>query len=487
MNIKFFVILTVAFFFVNLTFVNLASADDSLSTKVHNQYTSFRAMGMGNAYTAVADDYSLMFYNPAGFAKKRFNEVQFSVVGVGVSPKTLTLMEDIKKASETGTESQKASAVSGVLDQYYGKSLGGSVQAAEIFWTRKHWGIAILPAHLTIDMSFNRQLGPAIDLNVIGDTTIAYGYGNDVNKYLAAGITAKYIHRVSVDRSVSALELASDSNILSTKRFKEGTSIDFDIGMLWTPNWFNKNEIKVEAVSEVKAEIKPEVKPAPELNIDEDLKPDAVTPATPPSDGKEEKRMVQSENILVNPSGDATIVDSNTKPEPGLKKEPPVKGKKKVKTEKVEVAATPVEKFPLTFSLVLRNILGGSFTQSTMVNKDATEVPNKMNFVIDAGTQYELAKFGELTFRTMVDFKNMLHPDITLSKSFHAGIEADYYPNSWFKTQLRAGMNQMYYTAGATFLFGVIHIDAVTYGEEVGTSKTKSENRVYAAKLGFNF
>ncbi len=518
--------------FALLLISTFAYADESLSTKIHNQYTSIRAMGMGNAFTAVADDYSLMFYNPAGFAKKRYNEVQFSVVGVGFSPKTKTLMDDITKASASGTESEKAAAVSGVLDQYYGKTLGGSVQAAEIFWTRKNWGVAILPANLTIDMSFNRQLGPAIDLNVIGDTSIAYGYGKDINKFIAGGITAKYIHRVSVDRSVSALELASDPNILSTKRFKEGTSIDFDIGFLWTPNWFNSKTDSATAPVTTKnsEEVTLEKTDAPDAKTtdtkvnetsNKEKKPSLIPEGDLlPDPAAEEKRSVQAEpNSLVVTTISETA-SSNTAKADAKKIETPTavsttvpaalpaaptgtdpvktpvvetakknKGKKLKEKAKTEVAAVPapVEKFPLTFGLVFRNILGGSFTQSKMVNKDATEVPNKMNFLIDAGTQYEISKFGDLTLRSMVDFKNILHPDISLTKSLHAGLEFDYYPNSWFKSQIRGGMNQMYYTAGVTFLFGIIHIDALTYGEEVGTSKTKIENRVYAAKLGFNF
>ena len=60
-----------------LAFVNQVQAAQSLNTKLNNSYTSFRALGMGNAFTAVADDYSSLFYNPAGLARKPYNEIQF--------------------------------------------------------------------------------------------------------------------------------------------------------------------------------------------------------------------------------------------------------------------------------------------------------------------------------------------------------------------------------------------------------------------------
>ncbi|MBC7742874.1 MAG: hypothetical protein H7061_11805 [Bdellovibrionaceae bacterium] len=479
---------------------SLAHAEDSLSTKIHNQYTSFRAMGMGNAFVAVADDYSLMFYNPAGFAKKRYNEFQFTMVGAGYSPKTVKLMDDIKKATETGTESQKASAVSAVLDQYYGQSLGGTVQAVEIFWTRRHWGIALLPVNLTVDMSFNKQLGPAIDLNIIGDTVIAYGYGNDISKTVSMGASVKYLHRVSVDQSVSALELASDPNVLSTKRAKEGISLDLDIGMMWTPNWFNSNATKAETVTESVIEVQPEPKleeekkrtPQSEINVKAATQfklkeTNATDPPIPlrPEDIKvvPSVEYVESPLELKDESNQVTFPD-NEIDEP-IKVKP--KARVRRRTKIVEVIPAVTERFPLTFGLVVRNVAGGSFSKSKMVNKDATDEPAKLPTTLDLGSQYELAKFGDLTFRTMIDIKNIFHPDINPTKAFHAGFEADYYPNSWFKTQFRAGLNQNYYTAGVTLLLGFIQIDALTYGEEVGTTATKIENRVYAGKLGFNF
>ncbi len=443
-------------FMLALFMASVVFADDSLSTKIHDPYVSMRAMGMGNAFTAVADDYSLIFYNPAGFAKKRYNEVQFTLAAVGYSPNTLTLADELKTATASGNDQQKATAVSNVLDKYYGKTLGGKVQAAEIFWTRKNWGVALIPVDLTVDMSFNRQLGPAIDMNVIADTTIAYGYGKELDKFWSAGLTAKYVHRDAIDQSVSFLELAADSNLLSTKRFKEGSSIDLNLGFMWTPDWFNKSILKTEAKTEEKKV--EEKKPA------------------------EDNRTIQSEE----PSSEAAsgpaaeALPSAAKPEE--------KAKIEEKPEPIKEAITgTTERFPLTFGLVINNILGGNFSKSNQVNKDALEIPTSMYRTIDLGSHYEMAKFGDLTLRSMIDFKNLLHPDITLNKSFHAGVEFDYFPNSWFKTQFRVGLNQMYATGGFTFLFGVIHIDAVTYGEEVGSATTKIQNRVYAAKLGFNF
>lgn len=465
--------------FIMLLSVASVYAADSLTTKVSAQYASIRALGMGDAFTAVADDYSLIFYNPAGFAKKKSNEVQFTFAGAGISPKTLTFANDITKASQTtGSDSDKALAISTVLEEYYGKSLGGKVQALEMFWVRKNWGVALLPVDLVIDMTINRQLGPAIDLNVKADSILAYGYGTEINKFWSAGATAKLTHRVAVEQSVSALELAADSNVLSIKRAKEGNNFDFDIGALWTPNWFNsqlnsetKFETKPESKSDIKVESKPDTKAETELKLEDDKrKPQAETTPT--------------EKVAEPTTEKPTEVAA---PAEALEIKPDVKSEDKKILAKVAPIARPKERFPLTLGIVMKNVLGGSFSKSTMVNKDATEAPKNIPRVVDIGAAYSLATFGDIEIRAMVDAKNLLHPSASTTNVLHAGVEFDYSPSGWFKSQLRVGMNQLYYTAGATLLLGVLNIDAVTYGEEVGTASTKIENRVYAVKAGVNF
>ena len=515
-------------------------AAQSLSTKVSGNYSTIRALGMGNAFSAVADDYSLIMYNPAGFARKQYNEVQITLVGAGVSSKTLTITKDIQDASDAGgTDNDKAQRISDVLAQYYGQSLGGKVQALEMFWVRKNWGIALLPFDLTLDMTINRQLGPAIDLNIRGDSALAFGYGDAINKTVDMGITAKYIHRIAVEQSVSALELATNSNVLSEDRFKEGTTFDFDLGFMYTPDWFNVASaaapvppaVEVPAVADsIKSEeVKPEEK-KPEEKKPEEKKPDEAKPlGEKPADAvKEEDRKPQAEEpavIAAEPAApaDPVAASADKKPQDAAplgtvilgegkdEKKAEVKAEEnKSAEEKLKEAAktdgkvedakaaeevksldtavkTNQEKYPLKFSFVVHNVIGGEFSLAKSVNKNATEVPTKNYRVIDVGTQYLLTDMEDFKIRAMVDFQNILHPEVTLTKSFHTGLEFDYSPSGWFRSQFRAGINQMYYTAGATLLLGVLNLEVATYGEEVGTDAAKIENRVLAAKLGLNF
>ncbi len=464
-----------------------------------------RALGMGNAFTAVANDYSLIFYNPAGFAKKPYNEVQVSLVGAGVAASTLTFADDIKKAADTvGTDTDKANAISAALDKYYGKKMGGKVQALELFWVRQGWGVALLPLDMNFELTANRQVGPVIDINLKGDTSMAAGFGSSFNKEIDWGMSGRFLHRVSLDQSITAIDLANNSNIFAEDRFKEGTAIDFDLGLMWSPTFGGTSTAEAPAPAPaptitpvapeatnppVDAATKPEEKKA------EDAKPEEVKPAEP---APEDQRAPQAE-------GDATEtkVAEEKKPEEAAKpadtpveagvvklgEEKPVevKPEEPKKEEAIAETKSQPETSPLTLGLVMHNVLGSKFTLSKQVNKDATTAPDKLERTIDIGTQYRLVDGEDFKIRAMLDVKNILHPLASANRCLHAGIEFDYSPSGWFKTQFRAGMNQMYYTAGATLLLGVINIDVVTYGEEVGTTNNKIENRVMAAKLAFNF
>ncbi len=461
------------FIFSSLFVFNVYAAQ-SLSTKIHNHYTSLRAIGMGNAFTAVADDYTLIYYNPAGFAKKKNNEVQVSFVGAGVGPKTLKLAEDIKKAEDASpaneTDQDKAARLSPILEEYYGKTLGGRLQAMELFWIRKNWGISLLPADLTIDMTINRQVGgPAIDLNIKGDSTLAFGFGRESSKELSWGVAVKGVHRVSVEQNVSVLELAANSDVLSEDRFREGLAIDADLGLMWTPGWFVKSKkVAVKKMVKVRRQI------AQEKPVEAPTEP-TVADLTLESKTTSQTVEVVTKTEISTSATTTTAIASET-----------------IKTEIVEIEKEVEEdvydeNYPLTFAFVVRNVVGGEFTKMKLVNKEATEAPTEMYRVIDLGSQYEFARIGGLTLRSMLDFKNILHPEISLEKSTHVGFEFDYSPSTWFKTQFRAGLNQTYYTGGVTLLLGVLNIEAATYGEEVGTQENRLENRVYAAKVGMNF
>lgn len=434
-------------------FVGLFANSQALSSKIHNQYNSFRAMGMGNAFTAVADDYSLLYYNPAGFGFKKSGDVQFSLIGVGFGNKITQLAKDISDAEKSSTqESEQVTAISAVLDKYYGSPFSARMQVAEMFWVRPNWGFGLLPVDLSVDIGINKQIGPTLDLDLKKDTSFAFGYGQKINDEMSVGGTVKAIHRAAVAQSIPVVELASNSDVMSSKRFKEGLSIDFDLGFMYKPRWFGTNDARKPAQIPTN---QAEETPATEENKNENL-------GLQVNEGESKKEETT----------EVKIEDTNIKKQ----------------IEKVEDSDEVEYNTPLTLSAVARNVLGGQFAKTKLINKDAVDAPEKNQFVIDLGSAYEVWSLGGQSLKTTFDIRNLLHEaNNTAAKGLHLGIEYDFSPSGWIKAQARAGINQGYLTAGASFLLGVLTIDAVTFGEEVGTASTKVENRMYAIKLGFGF
>ena len=83
-----------------------AMAAPALDFSIHQPYVSTRALGMGNAFAAVADDHSAMFYNPAGLARREDGNLHFFLRGA-IDPSILKLADDISKTDKNGSESEQ--------------------------------------------------------------------------------------------------------------------------------------------------------------------------------------------------------------------------------------------------------------------------------------------------------------------------------------------------------------------------------------------
>jgi hypothetical protein len=209
------------------------------STVIHHHYQSPRALGMGDAFVAVANDYSALFYNPAGLALINENDLNMSF-DIGGSPKLADFLKDIDEAQATvGSESDKQQAVAEVLENYYGERMGVRVGSPQAIWARPGWAIGVIPMDLTLRTSIHSSLGPSVTATVHADTTIAYGYGAKVQDFnygrLTWGVTAKAVHRGYFSQNVNFVELATDPNIVNEKDLSSGYTVDADIGLLWKP------------------------------------------------------------------------------------------------------------------------------------------------------------------------------------------------------------------------------------------------------------
>jgi hypothetical protein len=373
-----------------------AHAGEALNFKIHHQYQSPRALGMGDAFVAVADDYSAMFYNPAGLARREDGQINLSMEGMMTSSFN-DFISDVTNASKgTGTSAEKQAAILDVIKNVYGTNYSLRLAPTSGIWVRPNWGFAVIPLDASINLAVHNQVGPAINLTMYGDSTIAYSYAKDIPwiKYsrTSIGTTLKFVNRVYQSKALAALDLAGGASLTDDYNMQEGYTVDADIGMLVTPQL---------------------------------------------------------------PSDDFWKIFRLAKP---------------------------------TFGVVMRNALESGFGQSLkLVNKNQTTAPEKLYRVVDVGMKWEYPSIFIFGGRGVLDVRDIMHPNFNTRKGLHVGFEFDWRMTSWWKGQYRFGVNQGYFTAGASALFGVFNLDLVTYGEDVGTYSSPQQSRTYMVKMNMDF
>lgn len=220
--------------------VSFAADDTGVSFRIHHHYQSPRALSMGDAFVAVANDYSAIFYNPAGLARRTDGQINLSF-DAGATPKIMDFSKEISDAQASGaTEEDKATAIMDVINKNAGSTFGARIMAPNGIWVRPNWGIAVLPADVTIQMDLHNQVGAAINTTVIADTTLAYAYARDFDwipdSRFSLGITGKFVNRGYFSKPILSTDAAVDSNLVKKEDLQEGYTVDADIGALWTPN-----------------------------------------------------------------------------------------------------------------------------------------------------------------------------------------------------------------------------------------------------------
>lgn len=463
-----------------LLICSLTWAQESPTIRIHNFYKSTRAMGMGNAYSAVADDYAAVLYNPSLLVYRKNSEFQINIVTAGFATKTSTLMSEVQDASDSNlSDSAQAEAISDVLEQYYGTPLGLRISPMEFIWASPNWGLSLVVSDITVDLLIQRQVGPALDVHAIKDTSLSYAYARAIDSDSSWGVLGKFIHRSEMYGQYTSMDLALDSNVVDFKQSREGMNLDIDIAYSWKPTLVKVVQTPIATIKSDDFKPAIETKRKKQRKVAQE-KPEKTEPGT---------ELIKTET-KVETTAETTTTAAETKPDEKKVDIDQIDTKTdgvQIETRKAEVKETFETYQPLTVSAVLRNVLSMSYSKSTMINKDATQVPENNNRVLDVGAAYSLYDYGANDLVVAVEAKNLMHPSASLYKSSHIGLEYTWAPFGWLTTQLRAGMNQLYFTGGFGLVMGPLDIEFATYGEEFGTDKARKENRIYAATLGLKF
>ena len=341
---------------IRLLLALLLMTSSARAAYLPDYWLSVRAVGMGNAYTAIVNDADSLFYNPAGLAE--------------VEGFTFTIMDphagagglDAYNAFQDFNSSTSSNFATN-FNKLYNKPvwIGGGAKTALAFPGFAAAGFASADGSALL----LNPAAPTLTLNYFGDYGVAVGLGFDmIPKILKFGVSGRRLNRTGNNLDFGPSKLAQ----LSTSDVKEqlksrGTGYGIDMGMRLT----------------------------------------LPTPIKP------------------------------------------------------------------SISAVWRNAGGVSFTHD-----EGPSAPPRIQDEVIVGAALGIALPPFFSFTPAVDYRYVLQDKVQIGNKLHVGAELQF-----LIFDVRAGLNQGYYSAGAGVNLGVIKVDAATYGVELGEYPGQREDRRY--------
>ena len=212
------------------TFMSVAPVARSEETPVF--YKGLRPLGMGGAFTAVADDENAIFYNPAGLNKiEGFGGLDLVNPYVELSKYTAEFLIDLRDVEDAETDSEQAALVSDLMERWMGRHFHLRTGAFPNL-TVHNFGIGVLGQGY-FDGEVHNFLGSdAVSIragyDIAGVMSLAYGL---FDQTIQIGVTGKAIRRKIIDRDYTGADLVNMDGI-SIEDARAGTGIGADAGVI---------------------------------------------------------------------------------------------------------------------------------------------------------------------------------------------------------------------------------------------------------------
>lgn len=211
--------MSIKYFYLIVLSVGLSVSASAARVTEFN--TSVRALGMGNAFTAVASDLNALFYNPAGIARSQtFN---WHVLDVKAGASGLSAYQSIQNA-------QNSSNFANQIESLYGQAvwLGGGAAtgvSSPLF-------AAAVYQSVDVEMSVDNPAYPMVNVNGVSDFGYAVGAALPFSPFAQAGMGVKWIRRMGANRSFGASDVGtlSPSTILDQLK-NQGVGYGLDLGL----------------------------------------------------------------------------------------------------------------------------------------------------------------------------------------------------------------------------------------------------------------
>lgn len=187
-------------------------------------WTSVRALGMGNAYTSVADDADALMYNPAMLARIRGVHWRIMNPRAGIdNPSNLQLANKLSNVTDVASTVNSlygtniwagAGGMSAVTVPYFGFGIYANSEAGILATTPPY-------AELNADYYFDYGAVLGLALPVVPD-------------FMAFGVTVRSINRTGTTASIGPATLATNNaNALNSQFKSRGNAVGVDTGVIF--------------------------------------------------------------------------------------------------------------------------------------------------------------------------------------------------------------------------------------------------------------
>jgi len=351
--------------FLTMALLIIGISSTSIAKQYPRLYRGVRPLGMGDAFTAVADDENALFYNPAGLSK--ISSFQLGILNplIEVSEKSIDLVQDAQDADLDDT-----GEVADLMQDYAGEHQHARVSLFP------HVGFNVASAgvmiggfgNASIDADIRNPVWPEARVDMVMDYGGIGGFGLELPlEGLRAGVALKFLERESLSETYTAIDISDpDFGDRLDDDLYSGSGFSADLGVIY------------------------------------------------------------------------------------------------------ELGFVPI--FDTNVALVVQNV-------PEMDMGDARDIDTQANFGLSIEKSFSAFGFvGALDYK---DLTGSIEEDDDIAKRIHLGAELKFLK----AFSLRAGLNQGYFTAGATLDFWVLRIDFATYAEEVGSYGGQREDRRYVGQI----
>lgn len=204
----------------------LLAAGPAFAKQLSGPDVGVTPFGMGRAYSAIADDWLALHYNPAGLAM--VSRVDFQVFDLKLESNYDVINS---RSLLTGMGSNSSDSLAGSVGKFANKHIMADASNVTQL-TVPHFAMGVVYNN-SLDFDLENLSYPVTRMSYFRDLTLlaggAVGFGK--RKDLRLGTTVKFISRTGADRTIPISEIMGSKSTLKSMFNQHGTGIGADFGM----------------------------------------------------------------------------------------------------------------------------------------------------------------------------------------------------------------------------------------------------------------